>query len=103
MNVKSWISEKANYGIMYYPATIMFGYWGATVSNLSINTIIITCKFYILKCERFNRQLKLFKYKNYLTKIYNKQLMLARTEIYLNKFIKNYSILTATCGTWYLI
>ena len=44
--------QKANYGINYYPATLIFGYWGATVSNMSINTIIMTCKFYILKCAR---------------------------------------------------
>ena len=59
-DVKSWVSKKANYGINYYPATLIFGHWGATVSNMSINTIIMTCKFYILKCARLKKQIKIF-------------------------------------------
>ena len=66
---------------------------------MSINTIIMTCKFYILKCARLKKQLKFFEYENYLTKIYNEQLVLAKTEMYFNKFIKNYPILAALCGT----
>ena len=43
------------------------------MSNMSINTIIMTCKFYILKCARLKKQLKFFEYESYLTKIYNRK------------------------------
>ena len=36
------------------------------MTNMSINTILMTCKFYILKCARLNRQLNVFEYESYL-------------------------------------
>ena len=60
-SIKPLVSEKANYCINYYPATIIFLYWGATVSNISITTIIMTCKSYILKFARLNSQLKVLR------------------------------------------
>ena len=80
--------------VKFNPLKIIFGIVDVVAVDISINVLTITGKYYIFKCARLNRNLNLVDYKKYLERVYDEQLMLARLEMYSDKFCKKWSVLT---------
>ena len=93
-HLESWLKDKLNITITFNPARIIFGAIDVITFDKSINVICITGKYFIFKCARLSRNLNFQDYKKYLETVYTEQLMLARLEMYTDKFLKNWSVLT---------
>ena len=76
----------------------MLGAWEEVCSDNLVNIISITGKYYIFKCARSNRSLNFFEYEKYLRNVYNKQLLLSKTEMLVEKFSEKWSVLIKLCN-----
>ena len=92
-NTKSWIFRKTN-NFFYSPSHIIFGVWEVVSPDNLVSIIIITLKYYIFKCARSNRSLNFFEYEKYLRNEYNEQLLLAKIEMFVERFSEKWSVLT---------
>ena len=97
-STKSWIFQNTNKNFVSFPSHIIFGVWEDDCSDNVVNIITITGKYYIFKCARSNRSLNFFEYEKYLRNVYNEQLLLAKTEILVEKFSEKWSVLIKLCN-----
>ena len=97
-NIKYWISQKLNKDFCCIPSHLIFGSWEDVSLDTLVNVVIITGKYYIFKCARLHRALNLLKFEIYLRNVYNEQLMLAKTEMCLERFLRKWSLLTMLLG-----
>ena len=91
--LKNWINRKINVNINFSPSVVIFGTWQNYSFDVSINVLIITAKYYILKCARSNKSLSFFEYERYLQNIFNEQLMLSHFNMSTHTFLKSWSML----------
>ena len=91
--LKNWIYEKLNKVIAYTPQCILFGTLELISPDSLVNVTVITGKYYILKCARSKGSIDFHAYEKYLRNVYKEQLMLARMEMYAEKFSNKWSLL----------